>query len=354
MKQSTMKDVAKLAGVSQPTVSHVINGTASISKSVTQKVNEAIKELGYIPHAAARNVQSNRSNLIGLIVPDVSIRFYAQLVKTIEITLRKKGYMVFLCNTFYSEQLERQYVETLIQHNVLGVISGSNFMSDQSYCLLKNNNIPVALLDTSQEIDWAFNVNVDNRCVAKLAVSHLYSVGAKNICYVSEPMRADVLKNRYEYFKQELAEFGLKYDENICFIAQNLYENDNKMKMGYNIGANILLHSKIDAVFASSDEFALGVMQRLREHGVSIPRDIAIMGCDNDPFSELINPSLTTIWQPIAKMAEIGAQGLVRIINGDAVGEKAIRLDPDIIIRESTMKSSAANMEVKHKDIRHR
>lgn len=340
MKQPTMKDVAKLAGVSQPTVSHVINGTASISAIVTRKVNEAIRELGYIPPAATRSDQTNRSNLIGLIVPDVSIRFYAQLVKKIEITLRKKGYMVFLCNTFYSEQLERRYVETLIQHKVMGVISASNLMSNQSYYLLKNNNIPVALLDTTQEVEWAHNVNVDNYRVAKMAVSHLYNIGTKNICYVSEPLRADVLKNRYEYFKQTLAEFGLKYDHNICFIAQNRYENDNKMKMGYNIGANILLHSKIDAVFASSDEFAFGVMQRLKEHDVGIPKDIAIMGCDNDPFSKLMSPSLTTVWQPINKMAETGAQGLVRIISGEAVGETIVRLDPDIIIRESTMKSS--------------
>lgn len=338
MKQPTMKDVAKLAGVSQPTVSHVINGTASISKSVTQKVKDAIEELRYIPHTTAKNLNAKQSNLIGLIVPDVSIRFYAQLVKTIEITLRKKGYMVFLCNTFYSEQLEQQYVETLIQHNVLGVISGSNLLCDRSYDLLKQNKIPVVLLDTAQHKDWLLNVMVDNKMVARMAVSHLYDIGARSISYVSEPMRADILQSRYKYFRQAMAEFGLKFDENICFTAQNLYENYNKMKMGYNIGANILLNGKTDAVFASSDEFAFGVIQRLTEHGVSIPQQIAVMGCDNDPFSKLISPSLTTIWQPISQVGEIGTKRLIRLINGETLAEKTLRLEPDIIIRRSTMK----------------
>jgi DNA-binding LacI/PurR family transcriptional regulator len=108
--------------------------------------------------------------------------------------------------------------------------------------------------------------------------------------------------------------------------------------MGYNIGANILLHDNIDAVFASSDEFAFGIVSRLREHGVDIPQQMLIMGCDNDPFSKMISPPLTTIWQPINKMAEIGVSMLTRIFKGETVEERSVCLEPNIIIRESTLK----------------
>lgn len=338
MKQPTMKDVAKLAGVSQSTVSHVINSTASISDSVIKKVNAAIEELGYVPNAIAKNLRSSKSNLIGMIVPDVSIRFYADLVKAIEIALRHKGYLVFLCSTFYDPQLEEQYAELLVQHGVKGVICGSNLSSTRSEELLAKNGIPVTLLDTSQSTECFFNVKVDNAMMASLAVSHLYSTGARNICYISEPTETSVLVQRYEYFKKALAEHGLEHDPSICFISPNQYESNNKMQLGYNLGANIVMHDKIDGVFASSDEFAFGVMARLKEHGVRIPQQIPIMGCDNDPFSTLVSPTLTTIWQPINQMGNVGVQRLLRLIGGETLKHKTLRLEPSLIIRESTMK----------------
>lgn len=337
-KQPTMKDVAKLAGVSQPTVSHVINGTASISEAVISKVNDAIKTLGYVPNAAARSLKTQKSSMIGVIVPDVSIRFYAEMVNTIQRVLAQKGYMVFLCNTFYDRYLERRYVDTLVAHGVLGVISGMNFISERSVELLRNSGMPVTLLDIAEENSSFFNVKVNNQMLASMAVSHLYSTGARNICYISEPLNASMLRARYEYFQQALAEFGLEFDEHICFISPNQYENNNKMQLGYISGANIMMHSKIDAVFASSDEFAFGVMQRLKEYGVRIPDQIPVMGCDNDPFSELISPSLTTIAQPISYMAQIGVQRLLRLVDGQKLKRKTVKLEPNIIIRESTVK----------------
>ena len=336
--QPTMKDVAKLAGVSQPTVSHVINGTASISDSVVKKVNEAIEQLGYIPNAMAKGLKAQKSQIIGILVPDVGIRFYADMVKAIETLLRKRGYMVFLCNTFYSGQLERDYIQTLIQHNVLGVVAAFDLIDDKSFALLKKHNIAMVMLDSRQDNDKCPNVRIDNDMMAHMAVSHLYDVGARVISYCSEPMAVNVLESRFGYFKKAVEEFGLEFDDKRCFIAPNPYDDYNKMKMGYNIGANILLYDNIDAVFASSDEFAFGIVSRLKEHGVDIPQEMQIMGCDNDPFSKLISPPLTTIWQPVNKMADIGISMLMKLINGQPIEESSVCLEPNIIIRESTLK----------------
>ena len=173
MGQSTMKDVAKMAGVSQPTVSHVINGTATISENVINKVNIAIKELGYVPNAGARCLKKNKSNIIGLIVPDVSIHFYGEVVRAMETSLNKEGYMVFLCNTFYDGELELKYTRTLVEHNVLAVIAGSDLVNVELYSILNKNDIPVVLLDTSEQKDKQFSIKVDHYLLAKMAVSHL-------------------------------------------------------------------------------------------------------------------------------------------------------------------------------------
>jgi len=339
--QPTMKDVAKLAGVSQPTVSHVINGTASISDGVVKRVNEAIEQLGYIPNAMAKGLKTHKSQIIGIIVPDVGIRYYGEMVKAIEILLRKNGFMIFLCNTFYNGQLERDYIQTLIQHNVLGVIAGFGLIDEKSYQLLEKHNIPTVMLDSGNMGEKSYSVTIDNELMAHMAVSHLYDVGARVISYCSEPMGVNVLETRYTYFRKAVEEFGLEFDEKRCFIAQNPYDDYNKMKMGYNIAANILLYDNIDAVFASSDEFAFGIVSRLKEYGIEIPQQMQIMGCDNDPFSKLISPPLTTIWQPLNKMADIGVSMLASLINGEMVEETSVCLEPNIIIRESTLKIRA-------------
>ena len=114
------------------------------------------------------------------------------------------------------------------------------------------------------------------------------------------------------------------------------------MKTGYNLTANILLNNSIDAVFASSDELAFGIVERLSEHKIKIPEQIQIMGCDNDPFSSLMNPSLTTIWQPIIQMADISVSMILRLIKKEVFEQSSIKLEPNIIIRESTMKFNKA------------
>ena len=121
------------------------------------------------------------------------MHFYAEIVKAIETGLNKQGYMVFLCNTFYDPMLELQYMRTFVEHNVIGVISGSDLLDEQSHEILIKNEIPVVLLDTAKDRAGHLNVKVDNYLLAKMAVSHLYDVRAKNISYVSEPIRGSVL-----------------------------------------------------------------------------------------------------------------------------------------------------------------
>ncbi len=336
-----MKDVAKMVGVSQPTVSHVINGTAPISENVRRKVLTAIDELGYVPNAMAKGLKTRKSAIVGLIVPDVSIHYYSAVVKAVERAMRMQGYMVFLCNTFYNAEVETQYIETLIQHNVIGVLSCSDLLEKKSFKLLAKHRIPIVLIDSRTDVyDDIMRIGVDNLEIARMAVNHLYEVGARNICYVSEPLGAEVIGLRVEAFKQAMKEKGLECSDKNCFVAPKQYDTYDKMQQGYNIGANILVNPDIDAVFASSDEFAFGVLSRFKEYGVKIPDDILLMGCDNDELSAMITPSLTSIVQPIKQMAKLGVKVLCDAIKEEQTESGNIILEPSILIRESTVKIS--------------
>lgn len=335
-KTVTMKDVAMKAGVSQPTVSHVINGTTFVSPGKKEAVLNAIKELGYVPNVMAQNLKSRSSKVIGLIVPDVGIGYYSEIVRIIEMELSKEGYVLILCNTFYDSELEDKHIATLIQYNPAGIIFGYELVNDNIYKSVKANEIPSVILDghsPKSGLDIP-SIEMNNILGAKLAVDHLYSNGARKIAFVSEPLISKALIDRYEGYKMALDEKGIEYDSTVCFIEKNEYD---KLEMGYSLSANLLTNSHIDAVFVSSDQVTYGVIDRLREYDIKIPEDMLVLGYDDNPISKIFN--LTTIAQPKAHMSELGAKTLLRLIRNEALSddEKRFDLEPSIIIRKSTV-----------------
>ena len=337
-----MKDVAKLAGVSQPTVSYVINETASVSHEVAEKVKKAIKELGYLPNALARDLKRKKTNNVGLIIPDVENGYYAEITKGIEKTLRERGFITFLSNTSYDVELERLYIKALIQKKVAGIVLGYGLIDKRAYEEIYEFEIPAVLLDDKLEFNGMRipSVEVNNITGSMLAVEHLYNIGAKKICYAGEPLFNRTGNLRFEGFQNAMQKFGYGEDDKVLFIENNQY---NKLEMGYNIGAQILLNGTIDAVFASSDNLAFGIIQRLKEHNVSIPDEIAIIGYDDIQLSKLVTPSLTTVSQPKYLMAKKGVEMLLKMINGEPLKEKECMMEPSLIIRESTMRKVKKN-----------
>jgi len=335
-KKITMVDVAKLAGVSQTTVSHVINETAPISEEVTKKVKDTIKELGYKPSALARWLRQKKTNTIGLLIPDIDSGYYAEMTKCVEKTLRKHGFITFLCNTFYSTELEKLYIESLIQQSVEGILICYGLVNKSVYKEIYNFGINLVILDDKEVVEGVQipSVEVNNISGSLLAVEHIHNIGAKKICFASEPLFNRSLKLRYEGFKKAIHEYGYEDSDVTLYIENNQY---NKIEMGYNIGSQILLNRNIDAVFASSDNLAFGIMKRFREFGINIPNDIAIIGYDDIPLCKLVTPTLTTISQPKKLMAKKGVEMLLKAINGDSF-DSYFMMEPSLIIRESTMK----------------
>lgn len=328
-KAYTMKDVAMRAGVTQPTVSHVINGTASISKEVCDRVNKVIEELGYIPNAFAKGLKTNKTNIVGLIIPDISNGYYANIAKILEKSLTKKGYASFLACTNYSEKAEEKCIENFLRYNADAVIIAYQFSHEKSLEKLKNEGKPFVLMQDEEMLN-DYCVNTDDFFGGYTAAAHLLSTGRKKIAFAGEPFNLKAIENRYLGFKKALEEKEAGRKDNV-FVVDDAAD---KFSCGLILGEKIA-DSDFDGVFCTSDVIALGVIRALHEKKIKVPDDVAVVGYDDIPVAKLTTPGLTTITQPSEKMANLCVENVIKLINGEEVGKTAV-LKPKLTIRETT------------------
>ena len=332
----TMKDIARIAGVTQATVSYVINDSEDISETVKKRVLDTADELGYIPNLVARNLKKRTTNTIGIVVPDVMNSYYNEMIKYNEKITRELGYFTFICNTMHDAEIEDWYIISLIQQKVAGVIICYGLTNRGCYKKLYKHGIPfVAIDDEINEDDGeAPCVLLNNIKGSFLAVQHFISLGVKDIAYCSEPLYNMALRDRHEGFKRAMKEFGLPIKNDMVHIMKedNEYE---KIGLGYIATKEILAKGKPEGIFAATDQMAFGVIKRLNELKIRVPQDIAVIGYDNVPFSSVISPSLTTIDQPIMTMCIQGTDTLFKVIKREGDIKNKITLEPSIVIRQS-------------------
>ena len=331
----TMWDVAKLAGVTQATVSHVINGTAPISEKVRKRVIEAIDELGYVPNVVARSLKQNKTNTLGLLIPDVQSGYYSEMTKAVEENARKKGYITFLCNTSYSQQLEELYINNLLQQHVAGIVLGYGLLNEKALFKIRNSRTPVLIIDGSGQFGKHHipSVEVDNHKGSRLVVEYLHSIGiTRDIGFISEPLQHSALQRRFEGFINSLKHFGYSINDDFFNIETKQYD---KIKMGYNAVERILQKGRPRAIFVTSDQVALGVIKRLKELKVKIPEEVAVIGYDDVPLATVVTPRLTTVSQPIYSMAKQGLKMILKIIEGKTIENDRTVLQPTLVVRES-------------------
>jgi DNA-binding LacI/PurR family transcriptional regulator len=336
IKTPTMRDIARIAGVSQATVSYVINNSNDISEAVRKNVLDAADRLGYIPNFVARNLKIRKTNILGIIVPDVMNNYYNEMIKYAEEMARGMGYFIFICYTMHNKDIEDWYVISLIQQKVAGVIICYGLTNRDCYKKLQKYNIQFVVIDDElNEVEGtAPSILVDNIKGSFLAVKHFISSRIKDIAYCSEPLYSYALRDRYRGFILAMNESGLNINKDMIYIADKKNEYE-KIELGYIAAGEILSRSEPRGIFASNDQIACGIIKRLNEMGVRIPQDIAVIGYDNIPFSSVISPSLTTINQPIRSMSIKGVGILLEMIESQEAIREKVLLEPNIIVRES-------------------
>jgi LacI family transcriptional regulator/LacI family repressor for deo operon, udp, cdd, tsx, nupC, and nupG len=330
---SSLKDVAKKAGVSIATVSRVNNNAPNINHVTRHRVQQAMKALDYRPSRIAKRLRSKAvsGNLIGVMVPDISNPFYVEVLSGIEDYMLSHDYLMIMCNFSQNEQKEQLYLDALVGESVDGLIVAPAHERDEKIMALEKENIPFVCIDRGLKNGNTDLVVVDNDRGAYEAVRFLLESGYKDIAYVSGQLQIPTSRQREQGYRKALDEY------NIAFQAELVKYGDSTMKSG-KLLTHELLSQKIspDALFTGNNLITLGALQTIADIGLKIPDDIAIIGFDDMPWSSTLNPPLTAVKQPAYEIGRRAAELLYQRICEPGRPNVKIVLETELIIRKST------------------
>jgi LacI family transcriptional regulator len=329
----TIRDVARYSGVSPMTVSRVVNGSARVKTETRQRVEEAIAALGYVPNHLARGLTRQKTGALGLIVPDFADPFFTLILRGAEDVARRAGYRVILCNTDGDIEREDAYLEDMVAHRVEGLLIAP--VSDRSRANLRRlgpHQVPFVLVDRSIPGIESDLVQGDSRNGARQVVEHLLALGHRRIAHITEPQEVSTARDRLQGYLDALAGAAIPLDPALVVEAAGA-----NTKGGYTATRSLLaLDPRPSAIFAVNNLAAVGAVTAIREAGLDIPGDIAIVCFDDIELAALLCPFLTVMAQPAETFGTIAAQLLLDRIAGRATERRRrVVLPADLIVRAS-------------------
>jgi len=324
---ATIKDVAEISGVTVTTVSRVLNNRGYISEKTRQRVNAAMKELDYQPNEIARALFRRKSNLIGLIVPDVAHPFFAELTSSIEYYAYKNGYKILICNSHGDSVKEKDYIEMLKRNQVDGIIMGSHTLEISEYL---NLGRPIVSIDRCLADNIPY-IASDNYNGGFLATKLLIEKGCKKLAHISGPLALNTPANkRCQSFIDVASKSHIEHV--VVETKLNSFEIEEYENLIYKLFTD---HPEVDGIFASSDIIAACVMNISDKLGKKIPKDIKVVGYDDINMASLLVPSLTTIRQPIKEMGEMAIKLIIDLLEKKTINMGNI-LPVNLINRKTT------------------
>jgi len=327
---ASIKDVAKEASVSIATVSRVLNDIDVVNEDTKTRVKDAIAKLGYRPNIVARSLKTQKTKTLGIIIPDISNQFYPEIVRGAEDVANIYDYNIMLCNTDLDKEKEIEYLKILKEKMSDGIIYMSNSLDEDIMDLLRELNLPTILIENMDPTGRVASVSIDNEKAAYDGVSFLAKKRNKKIAYIGTDKSLKNLSSlRYKGYESALKDNKIEIDNSLVYFS------GNKAKDGYEGINSILDNVDIDAVFCTSDEIAMGVINGLREKGIKVPEQVDVMGFDNIYSSSIFHPKLTTVAQPMYDMGSVGMRMLIKIINNTELDIKNYILEHEIIERDS-------------------
>lgn len=326
----TIKDVAKRSGVSVATVSRILNGLEGYTEETKNRVLAVVEELGYQRNAIARGLVTKSTNTIGVLMPSILTLVYAEIIKAIEDVAHKNNYSVFLCNTGINGGRTLDYIRVLGERQVDGIIVASLTPKDEYYKAIMDLNKPTMLVSTMSYKYQIPYVKVDDKQAAYAATQYLIEKGHKKIAMIAG-IEEDPIAGlpRINGYIEALKDYGIVVEEGLIKYGDFSY-NSGKRAM------EDLLEEKKDftAVFAASDDMAVGALSSAYKKGIRVPEDMSIIGYDNTQIAEMSIPALTVVAQPLYNMGKRAAENLFNvIIHGEQV--ENIIMPHSIVERES-------------------
>jgi len=336
-KEATIYDIARMLNISIATVSRALKDDPVVSKKTKKKIFELAEQLGYRSNHFARNLRSQRTNMIGIIIPRINSYFMSSVIAGIEKVATEAGYNIIISQSSESAEKEITNAKTMFNNRVDGLLVSLSYETADlaHFDMFFKKNVPLLFFDRGIENGNCTNVVIDNHKAAYEATKHLVEEGCRRIVHVTAPSGRNVYTDRFAGYKQALAE------HNIPFKNEWLILNNLSQEAGSEAAAKILeMHPLPDGVFVSNDNCAVGCLLALKQAGVRVPQDIAIAGFNNDAVSIVIEPNLTTINYPGYEMGIVAARNLVNHLNGVSTldSTNTIILRSELVVRASSMK----------------
>lgn len=328
---ATLEDVAREAGVSRATVSLALNGKPGVAPETRRRILEIAERLNYRPNASARGLVLQRTQTIGVIVPDIGSPFYAELVRGVEEEASRQGFYLILATTRGKPSREKTCFRLLGERRVDGMLILTPRGDEDLIQRIQARGFPLVVVDRDiQSTDGVVEVIVDNFHGALSAVEHLIAVGCRRIGFINGIPELQASQDRLRGYKVALQEHGLTVDPKLIVIGNFSVEG------GYRSMKELLSEaSSLDGVFVASDAMAIGAIRAIREHGLDVPHDIAVVGFDDVPLASQVDPPLTTVRQPIREMGETACRLLIQLIEGTEILQRKVIFQTQLIIRHS-------------------
>jgi len=330
----TIYDVAREAGVSMATVSRVVNNNPNVKPQTRKKVFEAIERLGYRPNAVARGLASKKTTTVGVVIPDISNSIFSEVARGIEDIANMYHYNIILCNADKKKEKEIRVINTLLEKQVDGLLFMGGVVTDEHIQAFKTSAVPIVLCATTDENSTIASVDIDHEKAAFDAVNVLIEQGHRNIAMISGTLQ-DPANGfaRYQGYKNALEAAGIPVREEYVRIGNYRYES------GLEVTKHFLgLSDRPTAIFAATDEMAIGAIHTLQDSGLKVPDDMSVISVDNIRMASMVRPQLTTVAMPMYDIGAVSMRLLTKLMNKEtkeASEQMQVILPHEVIHRNS-------------------
>ena len=328
----TIYDVAREANVSMATVSRVVNGNPNVKPTTRKKVLEVINRLGYRPNAVARGLASKKTTTVGVIIPDISSIFFAELARGIEDIATMYKYNIILSNSDQNEEKELHLLNTMLGKQVDGIVFMSGNITQNHIEEFQKSHSPIVLAGSIEQTGTIPSVNIDYEKATYDAVQSFIENGHKEIGLVIGPLREPINRDmKLEGYKKALNNFNIPFREE--YVVEGDYTYDSGIEA---IEKLLELQNRPTALFVASDEMALGVIHGAQDKGLIIPKDLEVITSDNTRLSLMVRPQLTSVVQPLYDIGAVAMRLLTKLMDKESVSEQVVILPHRIEKRDST------------------
>ncbi|TKD67962.1 catabolite control protein A [Pseudalkalibacillus hwajinpoensis] len=330
---TTIYDVAKEAGVSMATVSRVVNGNPNVKPATRKKVLEAIERLGYRPNAVARGLASKKTTTVGVIIPDISSIFFAELARGIEDIATMYKYNIILSNSDQNKEKEIHLLNTMLGKQVDGIVFMGGKITEEHVEEFKRSPVPIVLAATLEKGQEIPSVNIDYQKAAYELVTEFINKGHKKIGLVSGPLEDPINgEEKFLGYRKALEDAGMQVNEDCVAIGDYTYDSGIEAMEGF-----LEQNEKPTAIFAGTDEMALGVIHAAQDNGYNVPEDFEVVGFDNTRLATMVRPTLSTVVQPMYDIGAVAMRLLTKLMNKETVEDQTVVLPHRLQHRNSTM-----------------